>query len=739
MSITSDPTTLDGMVRPAKRNDLEGLTPTHRAEHSGATGAVLVEPEGEDMVQLRARVARLEAQAVSRPADQAVPTMVSGRFRSAGEGTQLELRVDVDGPRPLMRISGDFFQTSGATTSYVGSFVVQTLTAAVTEELVKLTGRGRFSFPVSSPHVEVNIVRGTAVTLTPGEATVQFSTDGGSPSASYLCAFVSPHFRSVQIEQDSVAGTVPFVSYDTGSLPQPPSSPARVLTVPAAYEEAGIEVQIDGAPDVVPAGAAGADARWDDAELHNAMVNHFSLWRNAPRWQVWQMVATSYVEDDVRGIMFDAGGSFQRQGFAVFHDAVKGADPVSQRAQLRTYVHELGHAFNLLHSWQKDLAEPPQPLGPNGGLGDLSWMNYAQNFQPPPPAPGGRAAYWAAFPFQFTDTELVHLRHGFYRDVIMGGNPFGVGAAEVDVDLFDDPVVDNSGLALELRSNGTFRFGEPVVLEIKLATTDLRGRSTHGRLHPNDGFVTVAIRTPSGETRTYRPPLIRCADHEHRTVLDADRPAIYESAYVGYGKDGFYFQQPGRYQLRAQYHASDGSRVLSDIHRLTVRRPLTEADEDVAELMMSGDEQGTLFYLLGSRAESLESGNRALDQVLDQYPEHPLAVYPRMVKGFSVSRDFKDLTPGKELRIRHANTEEGIGQLSKVVESSAGDEGVDNITLGQVMRRLARVEAKAGNPQRATEVMDEMVGIFDRKNLNPHVMRDIRSQADRTKDEITRR
>ncbi|MFE7443399.1 hypothetical protein ACFU7X_23440 [Streptomyces chartreusis] len=739
MSIMLDPTALDGAVRPARRNDLEGLTLPHGAEQSGATEATRVEPEAEDMAQLRARMARLEAQAVSRSADEAVPTMVSGRFRSAGAGSQLELRVDVDGPRPLMRISGDFFQISGATTNYVGSFVVEALTTTLTEGLVKLTGRGRFSFPVLFPHVEVSIVRGTAVAPTPGEATVQFSTDGGSPSASYLCTFVSPHFRSVQLEQDSVAGTVPFLSYDTGSLPQPPSSPARVLTIPAAYAEAGIEVQIAGTPDVVPVGAAGADARWSNAELHNAMVNHFSLWRNDTRWQAWQMVATSHVDDTLRGIMFDGGGAFQRQGFAVFYDKIKGEDPASRRAQLRTYVHELGHAFNLLHSWQKNLAVPPQPLGPNGGLGDLSWMNYAQNFQPPPPAPGGTAAYWAAFPFQFTDSELVHLRHGFYRDVIMGGNPFLVGAAEVDVDLFDDPVVDNSGLALELRSNATFRFGEPVVVEIKLSTTDVRGRSTHGRLHPNDGFVTVAIRTPSGETRIYRPPLIRCADHEDRTVLDADRPAVYDSAYIGYGKDGFYFQQPGQYQLRAQYQASDGSRVLSDVHRVNVRRPLTEADEDVAELMMSGDEQGTIFYLLGSRAESLESGNRALDQVLDRHPEHPLAVYPRMVKGFGVSRDFKDLTPAKELRVRPANTEEGIGQLSKVVESSAGDEGVDNITLGQVMRRLARVEAKAGNPQRAAQVMDEMVEIFDRKNLNPHVMRDIRSQAERTKEETTRR
>ncbi|MFI8280696.1 hypothetical protein ACIGBH_38540 [Streptomyces sp. NPDC085929] len=284
---------------------------------------------------------------------------------------------------------------------------------------------------------------------------------------------------------------------------------------------------------------------------------------DAPRWQVWQLLATSYVEDGVRGIMFDAGGAFQRQGFAAFHDAIKGEDPASRRAQLRTHVHELGHAFNLLHSWQKNLADPPQPLGPNGGFGDRSWMNYVQNYQPPPPAPGGQAAYWADFPFQFTDSELVHLRHGFYRDVITGSNPFGVGAAEIDVDLFDNPVIDNSGLTLELRSNGSFLFGEPVVIEVKLATTDLRGCVTHGRLHPKDGFVTVAIRTPSGEAKVYRPALIRCVDQELQTVLDADRSAIYESAYIGYGKDGFYFQQPGRYQLRAQYYAADGSRVLS--------------------------------------------------------------------------------------------------------------------------------------------------------------------------------
>src|SRR4051794_12340719 len=34
---------------------------------------------------------------------------VSGRYRSSGIGFQLDLRVDVDGPRTMRRVSGDYF------------------------------------------------------------------------------------------------------------------------------------------------------------------------------------------------------------------------------------------------------------------------------------------------------------------------------------------------------------------------------------------------------------------------------------------------------------------------------------------------------------------------------------------------------------------------------------------------------------------------------------------------------
>jgi hypothetical protein len=56
-------------------------------------------------------------------------------------------------------------------------------------------------------------------------------------------------------------------------------------------------------------------------------------------------------------------------------------------------------------------------------------MNYPPRYLPAGGGPGGPAAFWDAFPFQFDDLELAHLRHAFRNDIIMGGNPFGTGAA----------------------------------------------------------------------------------------------------------------------------------------------------------------------------------------------------------------------------------------------------------------------------------------------------------------------
>ncbi|MFD3579160.1 hypothetical protein [Streptomyces sp. NPDC058644] len=656
--------------------------------------------------------------------------LVRGSYRSVGTRV-LELRVDVDGPRTLRKVSGDFFTSGGGTTSYAGSFVVHAPAVTWSPTQVVITGQGRFTGTTSFPIVRVSIAR-RRVGQQQAAATVQFMRTSGQVGASFSCQFRSPYFRTVQWEQDSVAGKVPFVSYDTGSLSRPPGSPAGKLTVPRAYAEAGIDVLVSSAANILGDSPAG----WNNAELHAAMQTNFSLWRNIPQWRVWLLVASRYEGNaGVRGIMFDAADAFQRQGCAVFHDIIQGTDPETVRAQLRTYVHELGHAFNLLHSWQKGLATPPAPLGPNNGFGDLSWMNYPQNYNPGGGAPTGTDAYWRAFPFRFTANEITHLRHGFYRDVIMGANAFGRGAADIDPDLFDQPVADESGLRLDLRGKKHFAFGEPVVVELKLDTTDLRGRETHEFLHPDYDLVNIAIRQPSGRTLVYRPLLRRCVEADATVRLTVDGAPLYASAYVGYGQDGHYFEQPGTYLLRAAYIASDGSRIVSPVLRTTVRSPYNETDENVGELML-GEEQGTLLALRGSDSPSLRSGNDALQEVVRHYEKHPLALYARMVEGLNAERDFKYLTPDKSaLLVRPAAPEQAVGLLSPVVEASLHGNGVDNITLNMVMRRLARAHAKEGNTEQANGVLDNLVQYAESK-FRPHVVDTVRRQVDETRRSV---
>lgn len=658
--------------------------------------------------------------------------LVRGRYRAQAGGWSVELRVDVDGARTTRRVSADFFSESAGSTTYFGSFVVDAPTISFTSTTVTVQGTGRFTWSAAFPVVRVTIPR--VMILQPARpATLQFLDAASAPGASYVCAFGSASLRTVRYEQDSVAGAVPFISYDTGSLPQPAGSPARVLTVPAAYQEAGIELLTSGITNVIPAGTAGPT--WSDSELHAAMVSHFSLFANVPQWAVWMLVATAH-DDGYRGIMFDYSDTFQRQGAAVFYNAIQGADAASQRAALRTYVHELGHAFNLMHSWQKNLATPPAPLGPNNGFGDLSWMNYPQNFQGGP-GQSGTTAYWAQFPFQFTDNELVHLRHGFYRNVVMGGSAFGTGAAEVDPEAFEKPITDNSGLALELRTDrASFGYGEPVVVELKLSTTDLRGRDTHGHLHPADDFATVAIQQPSGRVVAYRPLLRHCVDEEATVRLDPARPAIYDSAYIGFGRDGFLFDTPGRYRLRATYLADGGARVTSDILTLRVRPPAGAGDEQVGELLL-GDEQGQLLALLGSDSPDLAAGNAALQTVLDEHGSHPLAVYARLVRGVNAQRAFKYLSADKVLTVREAHNAESA-QLLTAVEQASGSagSGVDGITLNFAMRTRAKAEARAGDLEKAEKALDRMVRLFERRKVNPHVLQTIKQQVQDTKSTL---
>lgn len=638
---------------------------------------------------------------------------VSGRYRGRSGAWRIELRIDVDGVRPLKHVSGDFFQVSGATVSHYGSFLATSVTVAASRTSVTITGAAQLTYTSAFNRLRITLPRRT-MSEAPGQADIQWLDAGGATGARYLCDWESRFFRTVDLEEDCERGVTPFAAYDSGALPS--GGPARTLSVVSAFAEAGIEMRPTGQGNVIPTAPGGT---WSNAELHAAMQAQFSQWANLAQWKVWLLHARLHDRGPgLLGIMFDQHGG-QRQGCAVFHQALAGTSAAHQRDQLYTCVHELGHCFNLFHSFHKSFMTPPQANRPTA----LSWMNYPQNF------PGGAAAFWSAFPFQFDDQEIVHLRHGARNAVIMGGSPFGEGAALETLTAFAQPEEDASGLALELRADRSFRLGEPVVVELKLSTHRAEGIAVHRHLHPSDGFVSIAIERPGGTTVVHAPLIEHCVRPE-TVVLDAERPAIYESAYIGSGDEGLAFAAPGLYRLRAVYLALDGSRVVSNMLDLRVRGTHHDEDEAVADLLL--DEQvGALFTLLGSEGPEMASANARIEQLLDRHKAHPLALYGRLVQGYVRARPFKLVLAGKPVRVRKARPEEAVALLDSVAAAStAPGRGLDSISLNQVFRRMIAALKTAGDDKGALGIGQRMLDAYRKRSLRPQVLAEIERQRD---------
>ncbi|MDB5191696.1 MAG: hypothetical protein JWQ96_1259 [Segetibacter sp.] len=641
---------------------------------------------------------------------------VYGSYKGVLASFELELRVDIDGPKPLNKLSGDFYSISGSTKTYFGSFIVATISKTIVGGIITVQGIAQTTWSTPFNKVKVTIPQ-TSIFNPLAPATLQWSNPiTGAIGGTYICNYGKRGFRTVRVEQDYTSGVVPFTSHNTATLPS--GGPARVLSVNSAYAEAGVEMNNLAMANMVPIALAGADAKWTNAELHNAMVGHFSVYQNNPAWDVWLLHAYEHVDGaGLYGIMFDQQG-LHRQGCAVFYRGIGGSSALQRRLQLYTCVHELGHCFNLLHSWQKSYATPAKPNIP----ASLSWMNYPWYYT------GGADNFWNNFPFQFDSVEIEHIRHGFRNNVIMGGNNFATGASlEHDVSIFQDSIEDRSNLLLEIETKSSYLLGEPVVLETKLKTTTTLNRRVNASLHTDYGFVHVAIKKPGGQVVVYEPIGEKCIVPEV-AVLNSKNQGVYQSSYIGFHKEGFIFDQVGSYELKAVYFDEDGSRIVSAPITLRVKGPVTGEDDKVADLMMQ-EEVGYLLAFMGSDAEYLSNGNDALAIVAEDHKSHPLSVYAQFVLGVNAQRTFKTITPDKEVEVREPDFSESIPLLKEVVEKSKAGEGLDNISLNQTMEILAKAYQRDGMEEAAQSTVEDIINHFNEQPIKQSVKDSIAIKA----------
>ena len=368
-----------------------------------------------------------------------------------------------------------------------------------------------------------------------------------------------------------------------------------------------------------------------------------------PRWEIWGFMASEYVQPEVGGIMFDAAilrgaandGEPDRRGFAVFRkhswfsalDKPEPTDPEAkvryiraQRQLLYTWVHEAGHAFNFLHSWDKNRPDA------------LSWMNYDWRYE----QRHGAGSFWSNFAFRFDDEELIHLRHGDRSSVIMGGDPWSSGGqieAPPGAEYLTAPpaamskVEGQPPLEIKLRAQPYFEFMEPVLIEARVRNLfDGFPIDVDPRFNPEHGGVIYFIRRPDGRIVEYAPILCKLSAGE-RIELKPSRKGhegedrFSQEVFLSYGQYGFYFDRPGDYHIRAVYQGLGDVLIPSNILRIRVGHPFKpEVDIKAQDYFTPG--VGMLLYLYGSRSPALSNEWQFLLKLADEFKKSMLGVAP---------------------------------------------------------------------------------------------------------------
>lgn len=395
---------------------------------------------------------------------------------------------------------------------------------------------------------------------------------------------------------------------------------------------------------------------------------------NARSWSlnVYLMIASTMAgSDDTTGAMFDRS---RRGAAAVFYQTLKNffgrSDSNFELDSnfLFTAVHEVAHCLNLPHSFEESAL-------PGLSSASATFMNYPQDYTggvatPDPQRFQGAKVwnhdqvscyrqFWADFRYNFHSQELLELRHGARRNLVVGDSvsPYRGAFTNAKTSM---AVGGSSGLGLELtlrlrgpnragvtqpskrikmsagteESRGIFEFVEPIQIEAELHNHLNRSRPISRRLSAVTGDLQIHYQTPDNQFLTYQPPCALCYIPGTKVVLHGknllDEPAsCHKDICLNIGGSSFKFLTPGRYRVRASYKYHD-TLLVSNILELFVRYPSPTIEDLIVPLL--DEEIATYLAFRGvgslSRArERLQDAFHKEDGSFRRGRDHPLRNY----------------------------------------------------------------------------------------------------------------
>ena len=636
---------------------------------------------------------------------------LAGEYQGTDTSSRLVLRVDFGQPDSLEILSGDLYLLNGETEDFHHSFLTTALiTEEATDDTLQLSGPvnvfaenipdiARIDLVFSAQQAPSLVYTFYTMTRTGRQTRIRLN---------YLLEKTSDYFRSVELEVDQVS-SVPWPQpFDTASLPETPEDfPDRTLSFDQAYRDIGIDMRVSAGRQEVPLAAAGDDGLWTDEELHAAMVDNFSKYQEQPQWRLYLLLATRYINPGVLGIMFDSNDQSPRQGAAVFaqHPLIADAPEAERnREYLFTIVHELGHAFNFLHSFQKGIFDA-QGVLPRPDA--LSWMNYPQIYPygyAYPDGWDGSSAFWKKFHFQFDPFEVLHLRHHDSMEVMMGGMGFG-GSGHLEEHPFTPPSREND-LSLTLWVPPVLEFMENIEADIRLRNESDKAIAINRILEPSAGTVELLIRRPGERlAKKYRDIKQVCAVQQQYQLQPGE--AVYQELAIAYGLRYWFIDEPGTYEVQAIVHMPDGRKIYSAVQRTRVLLPVPEADRLAQDFF--DNETGTYFALEGSRLSKFDKAIETLNRIQERLPSYRVTQQAGVLEALKNTRVFKRVSTGE---ILHGDQDQAAKQLLARLNADIGSQQIgtalsqSHLKTLRYLKSAARCLAKAGQSEAADATLN---------------------------------
>lgn len=582
--------------------------------------------------------------------------MFSGTYSGTDDSERktLVLRIDIDSNherrRALNIVSFDVFSSAVVADGghqwgqFESTMSAENPDISASEDGIVITGKFKSAEAGSGHETSATIEIDTD---DPEQAVAMVAIENGGL---FRCQKQGSWFRRIRLEIDAA---------EPGELHQPPDFPPSYdtslldgpeigdLDLERAFSEAGIKLNVN-----IDNGDAPAKSYWSLAQLQDWLVNNMAEYgTDLPGpdedWNIWGFMCSAIKargndrpNRNIAGIMFDNGSNatggnydrFPRQGFALFREAsaltrwlrLPGENPGTKEEQDKaarmmfyTWMHEGGHTFNLPHNHE------------NNRAGVASWMTYPRRYS------DGEEDFWEDFDFNFDEVELRHLRHGNWPDVVIGGTDgflkagsSGFATADNRCHLLNEtkPTYGNPPVEVLVRSQGFFEHMEPVSVELRLRNlmTDCAARVPEA-MDLADGRVQVFIEKPNGQVVAFHPIYHFVADLPFLRLV----PGYLAEKYAGgdrrsylfdltYGSDGFTFEEPGMYTVRATYRWNGSQVITSSMHRLRVGVPVSKERDRVAWDYFR-PETGLVWALHGSRSGRLAKGWQILEDIADRF------------------------------------------------------------------------------------------------------------------------